>query len=322
MLYKKRWSDGLNQDFDHLNDFEAKFYCFGGDGGGDSGGGTTAPAPAPKKTKAQQNASAAAQEPVRGFRGEQNAALAAAKSNLSSGNTQQGLADKVQGQVNQAVFDSGYYDKPTSQTAPGIAEMFPDAVVPSTTPISGPADPTKASLSVPSLSNNLPSMVDMMNMAPAVNAPAINASTQPTQNINPLSFEIGPGTVSPTYDNTTKTYGINFSMPFSTSSVDQQGIGSLNQQKVMDALTSGINNPQATTAPTTDVAFLDTMQNVFGTLSGPTTYKGNLAKKGNTYTSASSGGITSTRKQKNMFDQIAGTGKNLANQVGLGSLFD
>ena len=33
MLYKKRWSDGLNQDFDHLNDFEAKFYCFGGDGG-------------------------------------------------------------------------------------------------------------------------------------------------------------------------------------------------------------------------------------------------------------------------------------------------
>lgn len=320
MLYKKRWSDGLNQDFDHLNDFEAKFYCFGGDGGGDSGGGGGGTAtPSPKKTAAQQNASAAAQEPVRGgFRGEQSAAVEAAKSNLSSGN--QSVADTVQDQVGQAVFDSGYYDKPTSQTAPGIADMFPNAVVPSATPISGPADPTKASLSVPSLSN-LPSMVDMINMAPAVNAP-VNVPTQPTQNINPLSFEIGPGTVSPTYDNTTKTYGVNFTMPFSTSSVSQQGIGSLNQQRVMDALTSGVNNPQTTTAPTTDVAFLDTMQNVFGTLSGPTTYKGNLAKKGNTYTSASSGGITSTRKQKNMFDQIAGTGKNLANQVGLGSLFD
>ena len=199
--------------------------------------------------------------------------------------------------------------------------MFPDAVVPSTAPISGPADPTKASLSVPSLSS-LPSMTDMINMAPAVNAPVINAPTQPTQNVNPLSFELGPGTVSPTYDNTTQTYGVNFSMPFNTSSASQQGIGSLNQQKVMDALTSGVNNPQTTTAPTTDVAFLDTMQNVFGTLSGPTTYKGNLAKKGNVYTSASTGGITSTRKQKNMFDQIAGTGKNLANQVGLGSLLD
>lgn len=318
MLYKKRWSDGLNQDFDHLDEFEAKFYCFGGDGGGDSGGGSTTKT-APAKTTAQQNASATAQEPVRGFRGEQSAAVEAAKANLSSGN--QNVADTVQDQVGQAVFESGYYDTPTSQTAPGLLDMFPDAAVQNPT-VSAPVDPTKASLSVPSLSTNLPSMVDMINMTPAVNAPVINAPTQPTQNINPLSFEIGPGTVSPTYDNTTKTYGINFSVPFSTSSVDQQGIGSLNQQRVMDALTSGINNPQTTTAPTTDVAFLDTMQNVFGTLSGPTTYKGNLAKKGNTYTSASSGGITSTRKQKNMFDQIAGTGKNLANQVGLGSLFD
>ena len=90
----------------------------GGDGGGDSGGGSTTKT-APAKTTAQQNASAAAQEPVRGgFRGEQSAAVEAAKANLSSGDTQQGLADKVQGQVGQAVFDSGYYDKPTSQTAP------------------------------------------------------------------------------------------------------------------------------------------------------------------------------------------------------------
>ncbi len=54
MLYKKRWSDGLHNDFDHLDEFEAKFYCFGGDGGGSSGGGSSSndtsdpdPAPAP-----------------------------------------------------------------------------------------------------------------------------------------------------------------------------------------------------------------------------------------------------------------------------------
>ena len=318
MLYKKRWSDGLNQDFDHLDEFEAKFYCFGGDGGGDSGGGSTTKT-APAKTTAQQNASAAAQEPVRGgFRGEQSAALDAARANLSSGN--QNVADTVQDQVGQAVFDSGYHDTPTSQTAPGLLDMFPDAAVPSTTPISGPTDPTKASLSVPSLSG-LPSMVDMMNMAPAVNAP-VNVPAQPTQNINPLSFEIGPGTVSPTYDNTSQTYGVNFSMPFNTSSVDQQGIGSLNQQRMMDALTSGINNPQTTTAPTTDVAFLDT--NVFGTLTAPleSIAGTNLVRRGSTYTSRGTGGITSTAKQKNMFDQIAGTGKKMADQVGLGSLFD
>ena len=58
MLYKKRWSDGLNLDFDHLNEFEAKFYCFGGDGGGDSGGGST--------STSKQNKKAAAQEPKRG----------------------------------------------------------------------------------------------------------------------------------------------------------------------------------------------------------------------------------------------------------------
>lgn len=37
MLFKKRWSDGLNTDFE--DDFESKFGLFGGDGGGDGGGG-------------------------------------------------------------------------------------------------------------------------------------------------------------------------------------------------------------------------------------------------------------------------------------------
>jgi len=38
-VFKKRWSDGLQDDFDHLNEFEFKLGCFGGDGGGSSGGG-------------------------------------------------------------------------------------------------------------------------------------------------------------------------------------------------------------------------------------------------------------------------------------------
>ena len=38
-MFKKRWSDGLQDDFDHLNEFEFKLGCFGGDGGSSGGGG-------------------------------------------------------------------------------------------------------------------------------------------------------------------------------------------------------------------------------------------------------------------------------------------
>jgi hypothetical protein len=38
-VFKKRWSDGLQDDFDHLNEFEFKLGCFGGDGGSSGGGG-------------------------------------------------------------------------------------------------------------------------------------------------------------------------------------------------------------------------------------------------------------------------------------------
>ena len=37
MLYKRKWFDGLEDDFAHLDEFELKRYCFGGDGGGSSG---------------------------------------------------------------------------------------------------------------------------------------------------------------------------------------------------------------------------------------------------------------------------------------------
>ena len=37
MLYRKKWHDGLYNDCEHLDEFELKRYCFGGDGGGSSG---------------------------------------------------------------------------------------------------------------------------------------------------------------------------------------------------------------------------------------------------------------------------------------------
>lgn len=308
MLYKKRWSDGLNQDFDHLNEFEAKFYCFGGDGGGDSGGGGKSPS--------KQNKKAAAQEPKRG-----RPAPPTEQETLNMVN--QAARDSLEAKRGLQEFSAPPQDRPP-QNAPSLGDLFgarvPDSLG-NVTPQQNVStlNPVSFTTELPSVTS-LPSMADMINMAPAAN---VNTYSPPTQqNVNPLSIDLGPGTLTPTFDPATQGVGLNFSMPFNTSSVNQQGIGSLDQNRVMDALTSGVNNPQATTAPTTDVAFLDTVQNVFGTLPGQTTYKGNLARRGNTYTSASTGGRSSTQKQKNFLDQIAGTGKTMANQVGLGSLFD
>ena len=312
MLYKKRWSDGLNQDFDHLNEFEAKFYCFGGDGGGDSGGGGV-------KSPSKQNKKAAAQEPKRG-----RPAPPTKQETLDMVN--RAAQDSLEAKRGLQEFSAPPQDRPP-QNAPSLGDLFgarvPDSLG-NVTPQQNVSTLTPASFTteLPSVTS-LPSMADMINMAPAAN---VNTYSPPTQqNVNPLSVDLGGGvTVGPAGPNTLGrgTYGVEFNMPFNTSSASQQGIGSLDQNRVMDALTSGVNNPQATTAPTTDVAFLDTVQNVFGTLPGQTTYKGNLARRGNTYTSASTGGRSSTQKQKNFLDQIAGTGKTMANQVGLGSLFD
>lgn len=322
MLYKKRWSDGLNQDFDCWNEFEAKLYCFAGDGG-PSGGGSKTP-----DTKAQQDTKASSQEPDRGFRGEQSAALAAARSNLSSGiANKQAIADDLRGKVSRAVIDSGFYDKPTNQTAPGLLDMYPDARVPD---VVTPAveDPTKASFA-PDVLNNT-SLQSIYDLVPQIDLPAqpetYTPQYQDIQQQNPLQdiFSVGPGTITPSYDAATGNIGVDFNMPFNTSSVNQQGIGSLDQARVMDALTSGVRNPQ-TAMPAGTVQTADAGSggfNVFGTLTAPLEFLGgNLVRKGNTYTSQGSGGITSTRRQKNTLDKIASTGKNLADQVGLGSLF-
>lgn len=327
MRFKKPWSDGLNHDFDHLDEFEAKFYCFGGDGGGGGGGGSSSSS----SNTQQQNAQAAAQEPARGrasaapatgFRGEQSAAAAEARSNF---NSRAAAADQVRDQVGQAVFESGYYDTPRSQTAPGIADMFPTAMVPDFASYDKviDVDPTKASFDIPEAtvpSIDYGSINDMFNApAPSYEAPSVlDGIVNDAKSFN--QFDIGPGTLSvtPEFDMQRGITGgkLEYSVPLG-------GISSVQGNPMVDAIMQGMDRARAApAAPTTDLAFTDTITNVFGSLPGQTTYKGNLARKGNTYTSARQGGITSTRREPSMYDKIAGTGKSLANQVGLGSLFN
>jgi len=317
VLYKKRWSDGLHDDFEHLDEFQFKFGLFGGDGGG-GGGGTS---------KAEQDAKAAAQEPDRGmsmpdvgFRGEQSAAAQGVRDAALGKARQQDAADRVQDMVSRAVFDSGYYDKPATQNAPGLADMFPNAVVAPTRP----SALDNISLTTPDTpSFNMPTISDLMNMTETIpaNVPANVPTNVPTSNLGLNQFQVGPGTltVNPEVSDGKGLTGaaIDYSVPIGpVSSLQPTG------NPMVDAMISGMQNAAANPAPpSTQVASSDSF-NVFGTLTSPLEFVGNnLAKKGNTYTSASSGGITSTRRQPSMYDKVTRTGKSLADQIGIGSLF-
>lgn len=63
-MYKKRWYDGLNDIYEGKDEFEIKFGCFGGDGGGESS------SPTAQDPNDRQNSPS----PTTGFRGEQSAA--------------------------------------------------------------------------------------------------------------------------------------------------------------------------------------------------------------------------------------------------------
>ena len=67
-MYKKRWYDGLHDIYEDKNEFEIKFGCFGGDGGGSKSGPKKDPQPPADSTPV----------PDDGFRGEQSTAAKAA----------------------------------------------------------------------------------------------------------------------------------------------------------------------------------------------------------------------------------------------------
>ena len=67
-MYKKRWYDGLHDIYEGKNEFEIKFGCFGGDGGGSKSGPKKDPQPSADPTPV----------PDDGFRGEQSTAAKAA----------------------------------------------------------------------------------------------------------------------------------------------------------------------------------------------------------------------------------------------------
>jgi len=235
VLYKKRWSDGLHDDFDHLDEFEHRFYCFGGDGGGSSGGGSSTKDPDPM--------------PNTGFRGEQSAAAAASRSSSPSMSRGQTI-DAIQAAAQQSLDAKA---APAPQQAMGLAEMFPDAVVSS--PSKAPSMPSAAdavSFAQPQdqgivsladfadLSTNVPvtaeqayqqavapsltvqDLADKFGVPSSVNIGGYNigfGSTPGTQGLAGPTVDVGPGTLGLGTNRAGDAIGLGFNMKFADGGI-------------------------------------------------------------------------------------------------------
>ena len=223
MFKKKRWSDGLHDDFEHLNEFELKYGCFGGDGGGSSGGGSTT----------SNKYSASDQEPERG----RPSSPAPAPQSFSP---QSSISAGPQANFGNVNTSSGF--------APGLADIAPGAMVdPSPTAAPGPspsAAQQSAFSSAPSF--GMPSLADISMAAPSISASSISAPTSIGQAIadaqnlgfgsvaetNTFGYNapVGPGTVG-IGTNLSGDIGLGYSMNFAKGGEVHQGIGSLMRRR-------------------------------------------------------------------------------------------
>ena len=244
MLCKKRWSDGLNQDFDYLNEFEAKFYCFGGDGGGGGGGvakpkGTTfkggkisdetkvtvpdAPAPRPRgfaslidqmnRQRTLDMVNRAAQDSLQ-------------KNNRFSLEDQRSIQNIAPRGVptipaDPTTFQPGLgIGEPTMPTDFQSGRGIGEPTMPTTFE---PVSFTTVAPSIPSLPS-LASYPDMTSgMSPNVNT---YSPPPPQRFTNPLTYNLGTG-ASVTPQLSLDSVGLQFNQRFKDGGVVTSGIGSL-----------------------------------------------------------------------------------------------
>jgi hypothetical protein len=166
VLYKKRWSDGLHNDFDHIDEFEAKFYCFGGDGGGSSGGGSSSSNDEQQKQAAKEATvdavQAAAQQSLdaqpTGFRGEQSAAAPAPAPAAASPSMAAVSAQPA----------AGF----------GLATIAPEALIPDMAPTIAPTPSAVQSVSfAPMPETPMPEMAAVPTTAATAPSQAYNQAT-------------------------------------------------------------------------------------------------------------------------------------------------
>lgn len=133
MLYKRKWFDGLEDEFAHLDEFELKRYCFGGDGGGSNGSSARTNTKTDDKTEVLQNVQSVASQSLDNKETERlrNEIMAA-----SSG-APVGPAPQIVPGIGLAEYAVAPPSYSTGQTRPSIAQTASLSVAPSAPPAAG-----------------------------------------------------------------------------------------------------------------------------------------------------------------------------------------
>ena len=123
-MFKKRWSDGIEDIYFGKDEFEIKFGCFGGDGGGGGGGGgiQTPSKPIVYETKGQQISSTTG--------GKYGSEQTPDPENFEDAPSQKNFED-APSQTTIDPYAGLSMDGPKAATVPGVGltEQYPSAVV-------------------------------------------------------------------------------------------------------------------------------------------------------------------------------------------------
>lgn len=242
-MYKKRWYDGLNDIYEGKDEFEIKFGCFGGDGGGESSG------PTAQDPNDRQNSPS----PTTGFRGEQSAAspsnqgysgptgvgIGPGSAGTPSGNQTAGMtSDQAQANenisnniaaaisanqainnpANQAISDqfSALASAPTSSVSQNVSAV---SNAPSVTGLSGLSGFSNYS----GLNTGVPTGLNIGT--PTSTQDVMAQATDVNRGIPGIS--IGPGTLTGDINPAEQSVSLGYSIPFARGGAVNQGIGSV-----------------------------------------------------------------------------------------------
>ena len=235
MLYKKRWSDGLHDDFEHLDDFEFKHGCFGGDGGSGNGGSSEtqttemsaynetgrSPGQAPSQAQAQSSMMSALSQANQANQTE--SAINAFNTFVDSGyNTTESPSSEDSGYGYSSISNTALAPSPQSPTtSPSPTNTVGFAIGP-TTSISTDTDNGIGSLGF----NNAPTTTEGV-MSQATDLGFGNVAGTNTTGFN---APVGPGTIG-IGTNLSGDIGIGYSMNFGKGGEVPQGIGSLMRRR-------------------------------------------------------------------------------------------
>ena len=243
-MCKKRWYDGLHDIYEDKNEFEIKFGCFGGDGGG-SGSSNTG------KSKGEHDTT-----PSTGFRGEQSAASPSNKG--YSGPTGVGIGPGTTGSVsgksstadsfgtddkediNQNISDAIQASITAQQAVNNPINMSIDDFMFSQAPTTtNPAQAMQAAMTTsvstaPSITGLFDSPTDTTNP----NTPSSVSVSTPTTAHDVVSqdtaisggipgISIGPGQLTGKFDPTQGSVSVGYNVSYAKGGAVQQGIGSI-----------------------------------------------------------------------------------------------